>query len=33
VAFTQIHPGGDNVIADIYSEENLDSGLYAYYDQ
>ena len=33
VAFTQIHPARENVIADIYSEENLDSGLYAYYDQ
>jgi len=33
VAFTQIHPAGENVIADIYSEENLDSGLYAYYNQ
>jgi hypothetical protein len=33
VAFTQIHPARENVVADIYSEENLDSGLYAYYDQ
>ena len=33
VAFTQIHPARESLIADIYSEENLDSGLYAYYDQ
>ena len=33
VAFTQIHPARENVIADIYSEENLDSGLDVYYDQ
>jgi hypothetical protein len=33
VAFTQIKPAPENIIADIYSEENLDSGLYAFYDQ
>jgi hypothetical protein len=33
VVFTEIHPARENIIADIYSEENLDSGLYAYYDQ
>jgi len=33
VAFTQIDPAPENIIADIYSEENLDSGLYAFYDR
>jgi hypothetical protein len=33
VVFSEIHPARENIIADIYSEENLDSGLYAYYDQ
>jgi hypothetical protein len=33
VAFTQIDPAPENTIADIYSEENLDSGLYAFYDR
>ena len=33
VVFTQIDPAPENIIADIYSEENLDSGLYAFYDQ
>ncbi|UCE54221.1 MAG: hypothetical protein JSV31_01905 [Desulfobacterales bacterium] len=33
VAFTQIDPAPENIIANIYGEENLDSGLYAFYDQ
>ena len=33
VAFTKIEPAPDNIVADIYSEENLDSGLYAFFDQ
>jgi hypothetical protein len=33
VVFTQIERAPQNIIADIYSEENLDSGLYAFYDQ
>ena len=33
VAFTQINFPPENIIADIYGEENLDSGLYAFFDQ
>ena len=33
VAFTQIDSSPDNIIADIYAEESIDSGLYAFYDQ
>ena len=33
VAFTQIDPVPDNIVADIYNEANLDSALYAFYDR
>ena len=33
VAITQIGPAPDNIVADIYSEANLDSGLYAFYNR
>jgi hypothetical protein len=33
VAFTQIDPVPDNIVADIYSEAQLDSALYAFYDR
>jgi hypothetical protein len=33
VALTQIDPVPDNVVADIYSEAQLDSALYAFYDR
>jgi hypothetical protein len=33
VAFSKIEPAPDNIVAEIYSEENLDSGLYAFFDQ
>ena len=33
VAFTQIDSAPDNVVADIYSEAQLDSALYAFYDR
>ena len=33
VAFTQIDPVPDNVVADIYSEAQLDAALYAFYDR
>ena len=33
VAFTQIDSPPENIIADIYAEESIDSGLYAFYDQ
>jgi hypothetical protein len=33
VAFTQIDSSPENIIADIYAEESIDSGLYAFYDQ
>jgi len=33
VAITQIGPAPDNLVADIYSEANFDSGLYAFYDR
>jgi hypothetical protein len=33
VAFTQINSAPDNIVADIYSEANLDSELYAFYDR
>ena len=32
VVFTQINFSPDNIIADIYAEESIDSGLYAYYN-
>ena len=33
VAISQIDPAPDNIVADIYREANLDSGLYAFYDR
>jgi len=33
VVFTQFDPAPDNVVADIYNGGNLESGLYAFYDQ
>ena len=32
VVFTQINFSPDNIIADIYAEESIDSGLYAFYN-
>ena len=33
VVFTQIDASPENLMADIYAEESVDSGLYAFYDQ
>jgi hypothetical protein len=33
VVFTQIDPPPDNIVADIYTEANFESGLYAYYNR
>jgi hypothetical protein len=33
VAFTQIKPASGNIVADIYSEENFDAGIYAFLDR
>ncbi len=33
VVFTKIDPAPDNIVADIYSEANLDSELYAFYER
>ena len=32
VIFTQFNPAPENIIADIYAEESIDSGPYAFYN-